>query len=80
MTGGTLKVMIDGQEVQTGEYVVNSQVTIEATPDEGYTNPILYITRKSEGTPIDITEQKSFILNDNVNILVTFKKISYSRS
>ena len=74
VTGGTLKVMIDGQEVQTGEYVVNSQVTIEATPDEGYTNPILYITRKSEGTPIDITEQKSFILNDNVNILVTFKK------
>ena len=74
VTGGTLKVMIDDQEVQTGEYVANSQVTIEATPDEGYTNPILYITRKSEGTPIDITEQKSFILNDNVNILVTFKK------
>ena len=72
--GGTLKVMIDGQEVQTGEYVANSQVIIEATPAEGYTNPILYITRKSEGTPIDITEQKSFILNDNVEILVTFKK------
>lgn len=57
-----------------GEYAANSLVTIKAIPAKGYTNPILYITRKSEGTPIDITEQKSFILNDNVNILVTFKK------
>ncbi len=74
VTGGTLNVMIDDQEVQPGEYAANSLVTIKAIPAKGYTNPILYITRESEGTPIDITEQKSFILNDNVNILVTFKK------
>ena len=80
VTGGTLNVMIDDQEVQPGEYAANSLVTIKAIPAKGYTNPILYITRKSEGTPIDITEQKVIYLERQCKHLGYFQKISYSRS
>lgn len=73
--GGTLTVEANDENVTSGNaYVSGATVIIEATPKAGYTQPTLQIVRESEGTPVDITDNSAFVLNDNTTILATFKK------